>query len=287
MTSDSHEPRLPIATVSTNSRGALPDVFHCSVHVVDLARASLSRRFESVQCLLARDDTASVNLYLDQRKELDYLSFRLTRNIRQLYTNGPTHTVKVQLSSQQQRLDITLATGTLCQAIYDQLQQDEPTADEYEHFPMIRPKVGLLKPDPTAAYLTASDMPVDSKELVISSAPKRKQIVVQSSRPEPDQSNKKSRIYPIPGRSTYRPSREAVDPILSSEICDYDDSSELWTLASSPPDPHHEEMLTRSLSATRRPLDRSEGSGYSRPNAGKSREIILLGVVVKNPIFGH
>ncbi|ORZ04064.1 hypothetical protein BCR41DRAFT_363122 [Lobosporangium transversale] len=229
MTSDQMD--LQSSPSSDASRSST--TFHANVYIVNLERASLSRKLERVQCILACDDSASVNLYLDQRQELDYIQFRLTHGIRQIHLNDKTATIKVQLSTQQ-RLEITPDPRGQCQALYDLLLHVKARPSDIAKFPLHQPKVGILKPDSTTAYLIVNDIPSSldfrshSTASTIPSTPsKRKSVILE-------QTHKKSRVQKIECSShTYRQSKEAYDPILSSPVGP-DDSPDRWRPPSSP-----------------------------------------------------
>ncbi|KAI9242113.1 MAG: hypothetical protein BYD32DRAFT_288164 [Podila humilis] len=170
MTGDVNEP-LPTEDTSYD--------FGCSVHVIDLARASLSRKYKDIRCSLACDATASINVYIDIQKELDFLQFRLTHSIRNLYLNLSACTVKVHLASQQ-RLDITVASAALCHSIYDSILRVKTKSDDTDSFPKHQPK-NLVKPDPMAAFLTAKNDvfvdTIDTPSAASSATPSRKHLL--------------------------------------------------------------------------------------------------------------
>ncbi|KAF9432938.1 Ubiquitin carboxyl-terminal hydrolase 29, partial [Entomortierella beljakovae] len=174
--------------------------------------------------------SASVNLYLDQRQELDFIQYRLTHGIRHLYINISSCTVKVQLSTQQ-RLDITLDSKDQCQGLYNLLSHIKNKPDDTANFPKHKPKIGITKPDPTTAYLTANDTPVDTMlnpflvDGPVTSTPSKRRAIVQRSAAALEQMHKKSRVQPA--ESIIEPSQHRFDtgnrmfispPILSSKI---------------------------------------------------------------------
>ncbi|KAG0343369.1 hypothetical protein BG005_002478 [Podila minutissima] len=151
-----------------------PYNFGCSVHSIR------KHNLTSTLCpdiyfdvMVAYVATASVNVYIDIQKELDFVQFRLTHSLRNLYLSLPSCTIKVHLASQQ-RLDITVASAELCQSIYDIILRVKLKYG----FPKHQPKTDLVKPDPMAAFLTAkNDVFVDTTPSISSTIPSRKRLL--------------------------------------------------------------------------------------------------------------
>ncbi|KAF9980621.1 Ubiquitin carboxyl-terminal hydrolase 26, partial [Mortierella antarctica] len=238
MTSDNTEARLPPPADDQHSRCS----FSSSVHVVNLQRASLSRKFDKVQCLLARD--ASVNLYVDHRKELDFLTFRLTHGIRQVYINKKACSVKVHLSNQQ-RLDVTLDSEGQCQSFYDQVAGVKEKPNDSDAFPRHQPKIGIeQRPDPNSAYLTAKDTPIGLDRSsatatvlpTVPSTPVKRKMTTQRPAMVLEQTSKKAcKDQPAGGAfSTYRQSTESRGSMLSDSPISSELTPDRWRFPSSP-----------------------------------------------------
>ncbi|KAG0285356.1 Ubiquitin carboxyl-terminal hydrolase 37 [Linnemannia gamsii] len=210
------------------------------VHAVDLERTSLSRKFENVQCWLACDDTASVNLYLDLQKELDYLDFKLTQNIRQVYFTDKTRTVKLHLNNKM-RLDITLTVVEDSRKLYEQLTRIKARPGECDDFPRHRPKAGVVKPDGNSVYLTAKNdlapklAPIEAGSAE-PSTPSRKRVIqhfIPST--ELEHTLKKSRaVVSQDIFKSHRQSKEVVDSVLSTSPPVPQATPERWRIPSSP-----------------------------------------------------
>ncbi|KAF9130600.1 Ubiquitin carboxyl-terminal hydrolase 29 [Mortierella sp. 14UC] len=216
------------------------DIFNGFVHAVDMERTSLSRKFENIQCWLACDDTASVNLYLDLQKELDYVDFKLTQNIRNVYFTPKTNIIKLHLNSKM-RLDITLTRVEHGQKLFDQLTRIKARPADSDDFPRHQPKVGILKPDASSVYLTAkNDLAPDLSPFAVGAAepstPSRKRVIqhfIPSSGSE--HTMKKTRaVVPQDLFKSYRQSKEVVDPVLSSSPPEPQATPERWRIPSSP-----------------------------------------------------
>ncbi|KAF9332316.1 hypothetical protein BG006_004812 [Podila minutissima] len=155
-----------------------PFNFGCSVH--SIRKYNLT----SILCpdiyfdvMVAFVATASINVYIDIQKELDFVQFRLTHSVRNLYLSLPSCTIKVHLASQQ-RLDITVASTELCQSIYDIILRVKLKSDDTDGFLKHQPKTDLVKPDPMAAFLTAkNDVFVDTTPSMSSIIPSRKRLL--------------------------------------------------------------------------------------------------------------
>ncbi|CAO3569859.1 unnamed protein product [Mortierella alpina] len=240
MTSDNTESRLPPSADDRHSCCT----FSGSVHVVNLQRASLSRKFDKVQCLLARDDTASVNLYVDYRRELDFMTFRLTHGIRQVYINKKACSVKIHLSNQQ-RLDVTLDSEDLCQSFYDQVARVKEKPNDSDSFPRHQPKMDIeQRPDPNSAYLTAKDTPTGLARSTaaatvlptVPSTPIKRKIVTLRPTMVLEQTNKKTCKDQPAGSafSTYRQSAESRGSMLSDSPLSSEPTPDRWRFPSSP-----------------------------------------------------
>ncbi|KAF9958952.1 Ubiquitin carboxyl-terminal hydrolase 26 [Mortierella alpina] len=239
MTSDNSESRLPPPADDQYPRCS----FSSSVHVVNLQRASLSRKFDRAQCLLARDDTASVNLYVDHRKELDFLTFRLTHGIRQVYINKKARSVKIHLSNQQ-RLDVTLDSEDQCQSFYDQVARVKEKPNDSDAFPRHQPKIGIeQRPDPNAAYLTAKDTPTGLARSsaaaavpTVPSTPVKRKLATQRPTMILEQTHKKAcKDQPAAGAfSTYRQSTESRGSMMSDSPVSSEPTPDRWRFPSSP-----------------------------------------------------
>ncbi|KAF8937678.1 Ubiquitin carboxyl-terminal hydrolase 37 [Haplosporangium gracile] len=218
-----------------------PPVSLCDfVHAVDLERTSLSRKFENVQCWLACDDTASVNFYLDLQEELDYVDFKLTQNVRQVYFTDKTRTVKLHLNNKM-RLDITLTTVEDGQKLYEQLTQIKTRPGNCDGFPRHRPKAGIVKPDASSAYLTAkNDLAPDLPPIAVGpaepSTPSRKRVIHHfTPSTEPEHTLKKSRsVISQDIFKSHRQSKEVVDTVLSTSPPIPQATPERWRIPSSP-----------------------------------------------------
>ncbi|KAF9574815.1 Ubiquitin carboxyl-terminal hydrolase 37 [Mortierella alpina] len=256
MTSDNTESRLPTPVDDQHSRCS----FSCSVHVVNLQRASLSRKFDRVACLLARDDTASVNLYVDHRKELDFITFRLTHGIRQVYINKKACSVKIHLSNQQ-RLDVTLDSEDQCQSFYDQVARVKEQPNDSGAFPRHQPKTGIeQRPDANAAYLTAKDAPTGLARSsaaitalpTVPSTPVKRKMVPQRPAMLLEQTNKKAcKDQPSGGAfNTYRQSTESRGSMLSDSPVSSEPTPDRWRFPSSPIYLDDEAMITPSKSTS-------------------------------------
>ncbi|KAG0302901.1 Ubiquitin carboxyl-terminal hydrolase 26 [Dissophora globulifera] len=239
------------------------NVFHASVRIVNLERASLSRTLGRVTCLLAYDDNASVNLYLDQRKELDYMVFKLTNGIRSLYPSKAT--VKIQLTTQQ-RLEITLDSEEHCQAVHDRLICIKTKPADTNSFPRHQPKVGITKPDPKAAYLTPNDAPskldfmacTSSSAAVTPSSPTRKRLL-QRAPNMIEHTPKKNRFeYPENPYTTYRQPKEAPGMIspVTPEV-----TPDRWRTPVSPMQKNDGPSTPRKSNSLRQALDQFERFG--------------------------
>ncbi|KAF9943960.1 hypothetical protein BGZ70_005211, partial [Mortierella alpina] len=233
MTSDNTESRLPPSADGQHSRCT----FSGSVHVVNLQRASLSRKFDKVQCLLARDDTASVNLYVDYRRELDFMTFRV-------YINKKACSVKIHLSNQQ-RLDVTLDSEDLCQSFYDQVARVKEKPNDSDSFPRHQPKMDIeQKPDPNSAYLTAKDTPTGLARSSVAatvlptvpSTPVKRKMATQRPTMVLEQTNKKTcKDLPVGSAfSTYRQSAESRGSMLSDSPLSSEPTPDRWRFPSSP-----------------------------------------------------
>ncbi|KAF9278021.1 Ubiquitin carboxyl-terminal hydrolase 26, partial [Mortierella alpina] len=238
MTSDNTESRLLPPADDQPSRCS----FNSSVHVVNLQRASLSRKFDKAQCLLARD--ASVNLYVDHRKELDFITFRLTHGIRQVYINKKVCSVKIHLSNQQ-RLDVTLDSEDLCQSFYDQVARVKEKPNSSETFPRHQPKIGIeQKPDPNSAYLTAKDTPTGlarpsalaTVPIVPPSTPVKRKMAIQRPAMVLEQTHKRAcKDQPtVDSFSIYRQSGESRGSLLSDSPVSSEPTPDRWRFPSSP-----------------------------------------------------
>ncbi|KAF9982669.1 Ubiquitin carboxyl-terminal hydrolase 26 [Modicella reniformis] len=150
--------RKPESRLCPPSDRLQPDTFEGTVNIHNLERSSLSRKLGRVCCRLAADVNRSVNLYIDQRQELDFIEFRLTHNIRQVYFIEKTCTVKVRLSSKQ-LLEIVLDSSREGNVLYNRIMQIQTQPNDTDGFLRHEPKSGITKPDPTRAYLTANDTP--------------------------------------------------------------------------------------------------------------------------------
>ncbi|KAF9132129.1 Ubiquitin carboxyl-terminal hydrolase 37 [Mortierella sp. GBA39] len=217
-----------------------PGSFRGFVHAVDLERTSLSRKFENVQCWLACDDTASVNLYLDLQKELDYVEFKLTQNIRQVYFTDKTRTVKLHLNNKM-RLDITLTVVEDGQKLCEQLMRIKARPGDCDDFLRHRPKAGIVKPDASSAYLTAkNDLAPDLPPIAVGSAESSTQSrkrVIQHFTPStaPEHTLKKSRAVASQDLfKSHRQSNEVVDSVLSTSPPAPQATPERWLIPSSP-----------------------------------------------------
>ncbi|KAF9545999.1 Ubiquitin carboxyl-terminal hydrolase 37 [Mortierella hygrophila] len=236
MTSDNTD----LAVLADDDYRPPPGSFRGFVHAVDLERTSLSRKFENVQCWLACDDTASVNLYLDLRKELDYVEFKLTQNIRQVYFTDKTRTVKLHLNNKM-RLDITLTALEDGQKLYEQLMRIKARPGDCDDFSRHRPKVGVVKPDASSAYLTAkNDLAPDLPPIAVGSAESSTQSrkrVIQHFTPStaPEHTLKKSRAVASQDLfKSHRQSYEVVDSVLSTSPPAPQATPERWPIPSSP-----------------------------------------------------
>ncbi|KAG9065987.1 Ubiquitin carboxyl-terminal hydrolase 37 [Linnemannia hyalina] len=214
--------------------------FRGFVHAVDLERTSLSRKFENVQCWLACDDTASVNLYLDLQKELDYVEFKLTQNIRQVYFTDKTRTVKLHLNNKM-RLDITLSVVEDGQKLCEQLMRIKARPGDCDDFSRHRPKAGIVKPDASSAYLTAkNDLAPNLPPIAVGSAESSTQSrkrVIQHFTPStaPEHTLKKSRAVASQDLfKSHRQSNEVVDSFLSTSPPAPQATPERWPIPSSP-----------------------------------------------------
>ncbi|KAF9149284.1 Ubiquitin carboxyl-terminal hydrolase 37 [Linnemannia schmuckeri] len=218
-----------------------PPVSLCDfVHAVDLERTSLSRKFENVQCWLACDDTASVNLYLDLQKELDYVDFKLTQNVRQVYFTDKARTVKLHLNNKI-RLDITLTTVEDGRKLYEQLTRIKTQSGDCDDFPRHRPKTGIVKPDASSAYLTAkNDLAPDLPPIAVGSAepstPSKKRLIQHfTPSTEPEHTLKKSRsVISQDIFKSHRRSKEVVDSVLSTSPPISQATPDRWRIPSSP-----------------------------------------------------
>ncbi|KAF9086215.1 Ubiquitin carboxyl-terminal hydrolase 26 [Mortierella sp. AD031] len=244
----------------------LPDSFHGFVHVVDVERESLSRKFENVRCWLACDDTASVNFYLDPQKELDYIQFRMTHSIRQVYFSNKTGTIKLHLSTQK-RLDITLDAVENGQRLYDHLARIKARPNDCDDFPRHQPKVGIVKPDASSAYLTVNDAPSDFAPFTVEKAepstPTRKrasQYFVPAT--ESEHTSKKTRAVIHQSLfSSYRQSKEVLDSVLSTSPPVPQPTPEKWQVPSSP---IYKDLET--ITPNRKQIfDKFERFGYTTP----------------------
>ncbi|KAG0302946.1 Ubiquitin carboxyl-terminal hydrolase 37 [Linnemannia gamsii] len=217
-----------------------PGSFCGFVHAIDLERTSLSRKFDNVQCWLACDDTTSVNLYLDLQKELDYVDFKLTQNIRQVYFTDKTRTVKLHLNSKM-RLDITLTVVEDGQKLYEQLTRIKARPNDCGEFPQHRPKAGIVKPGGSSVYLTAkNDLAPKLAPIAVGSAepstPSKKRVIqhfIPST--EPEHTLKKSRaVVSQDVFKSHRQSKEVVDSVLSASPPVSQATPERWRFPSSP-----------------------------------------------------
>ncbi|KAF9910439.1 Ubiquitin carboxyl-terminal hydrolase 37 [Linnemannia zychae] len=204
--------RTPQADESDNSNNdglrPMPDIFTGFVHAVDIERTSLSRKFENVQCWLACDDTASVNLYLDLQKELDYVDFKLTQNIRNVYFSSKTNIIKLHLNSKM-RLDITLTRMEHGQKLFDQLT-----------------KIKARPPDLVPDLIPFAEPSTPSRKRVI-------QHFIPST--ESEHTTKKTRaVISQDLFRSYRHSKEVADPVLSSSPPEARPTPERWRIPSSP-----------------------------------------------------
>ncbi|KAF9296359.1 Ubiquitin carboxyl-terminal hydrolase 37 [Linnemannia elongata] len=236
MTSDNTD----LAALADDNHRPPPGSFCGFVHAVDLERTSLSRKFENVQCWLACDDTASVNLYLDLQKELDYVEYKLTQNIRQVYFTDKTRTVKLHLNNKM-RLDITLTVVEDGRKLCEQLTRIKARPGDCEDFPRHRPKAGIVKPDASSAYLTAkNDLAPDLPPIAVgsgeSSTLSRKRVIqhfIPATAPE--HTLKKSRAVVSQDLFNFhRQSKEVVDSVLSTSPPVPQATPERWLIPSSP-----------------------------------------------------
>ncbi|KAG0277819.1 Ubiquitin carboxyl-terminal hydrolase 37 [Linnemannia exigua] len=244
------------------------DIFNGIILVNDLERTSLSRKFENVQCWLACDDTASVNLYLDLQKELDHLEFKLTQNIRNVYFTTKTNIIKLHLNSKL-RLDIILARVEHGQKLFDQLTRIKTRPGDSDDFPRHQPKIGIVKPDASSVYLTAkNDLPPDLTSFAVEAVEpltSSRKRVIQHFIPSTDSERtmKKTRaVVPQDLFKTYRQSKEVVDPVLSTSPPVPQTTPERWRIPSSPACADAE-IITPNRALV---FDRFARIGYSAPH---------------------
>ncbi|KAG0013822.1 Ubiquitin carboxyl-terminal hydrolase 29 [Entomortierella chlamydospora] len=171
----------------------------------------------------------------------------LTHGIRQVYLNLKMRTIKVQLTTQKQ-LDITLDSREQCQALYDQLLHIKTRPNDTTNFPKHQPKTGIVKPDPTSAYLTANDTPSDLMlnpfyvGTSITHTPSKRRSIVQRPTAVPEQTHKKTRTQHTDCASDlHQLSKDAYDQIMSSPSVTLTDNSD--RLRQVRPPAHREEMI--------------------------------------------
>ncbi|KAF9095643.1 Ubiquitin carboxyl-terminal hydrolase 26 [Mortierella sp. GBA35] len=225
----------------------LPDSFHGFVHVVDVERESLSRKFENVRCWLACDDTASVNFYLDPQKELDYIQFRMTHSIRQVYFSNKTGTIKLHLSTQK-RLDITLDAVENGQRLYD-------------HLARIKARLEKAEPStPTRKRASQYFVPATESE---HTSKKTRAVIHQS-------------LF-----SSYRQSKEVLDSVLSTSPPVPQPTPEKWQVPSSP---IYKDLET--ITPNRKQIfDKFERFGYTTPQKSSGSRCINAVVQAMIPLI--
>ncbi|KAI7828853.1 hypothetical protein BC939DRAFT_52008 [Gamsiella multidivaricata] len=175
--------------------------------------------------------------------------------------------IMVQLLTHQ-RLDITLDSAERCQTLYDMLMLIKTRPSDTDQFPRHQPKIGIARPDPTAAYLTPNDTPSNLEfnpfqaSSIVPSTPSRKRVMITRSTAVSEQIHKKTRVQHSEESSTsYRQSKESYDKILSSPPGGPEVTPDRWRPPSSPTCRGDEVTTPRRAESLRQTLDQLERFG--------------------------
>ncbi|KAF9348017.1 Ubiquitin carboxyl-terminal hydrolase 26 [Mortierella sp. AD094] len=126
----------------------------------------------------------------------------------------------------------------------------ECIANDTANFPKHQPKTGIVKPDPTSAYLTANDTPSDLMlnpfhvGTAMTYAPSKRRAIVQRPAAVLEQTHKKTRTQHtdcVP--DLHQHSKDAYDQTLSSSSATLSDNSDRWHQVK-PPAHREDEAMT-------------------------------------------
>ncbi|KAF9933707.1 hypothetical protein FBU30_004715 [Linnemannia zychae] len=222
-----------------NSRRQTLGLINASIHVRHVERNSQNCKFGNVQCWLACDDTASINLYIDLQKELDYVEYKLTQNIRRVFRSEKTR-IQLDLNTRL-RLDIIITHEDQCQQLFEQLNRIKARPDDCDSFPRHQPKTGIARLDVGSVYLTAKNdlapqlSPFTAGSIESSTSSKKRAVQHFIPTSESEHTIKKTRSISSQDLfKSYRQSNEVVDSVLSTSPPAPQTTPEKWRTPSSP-----------------------------------------------------